>query len=287
MERGRGAVAVLSIRTVAETGSTNADMLAAAKTGAAEGMWLRAERQTAGRGRLGRPWMSPVGNLYASTLVRLRATDPAAATLALVAGVAVEEAVSVFVGSRRPHPGLVPGFGVPQPRRIEAQPAFLAARWTPEQVRGDGGDAASGLQLKWPNDLLLGTAKLAGILLERVDDAVVIGVGANLAYHPDLPDRPTTSLAVHGVEVAAAAFLDTLAETFARWLSRWRGEGIAPVRARWLERAHPVGAALTARLPDGTAIDGLFDGLDADGALILRLGGGERRVIHAGDVFLL
>ena len=86
-----------------------------------------------------------------------------------------------------------------------------------------------------------------------------------------------------------------LAESFARWLTRWRNEGFAPVRARWLELAHPPGTALTARLPDGSAVDGLFDGLDAGGALILRpstsLGGalaaGERRVIHAADVFLV
>jgi BirA family biotin operon repressor/biotin-[acetyl-CoA-carboxylase] ligase len=67
----------------------------------------------------------------------------------------------------------------------------------------------------------------------------------------------------------------------------WRGQGIAPVRARWIERAHPIGTALTARLADGSALDGLFDGLDPDGALILRLADGTTRAIHAGDVFLL
>ena len=152
-----------------------------------------------------------------------------------------------------------------------------------ERRKGEG----DGLSLKWPNDLLLNGAKLSGILLERADDAVVIGIGVNLAHHPDLPDRPTTSLAAHGVTVAPADFAETLAEAFARWLGRWRGEGLAPVRARWIDRAHPVGTALTARLPDGEAIDGLFDGLDVDGALTLRLAAGERRVIHAADVFLL
>lgn len=258
MDVGRGEVAVLgfseltTIRTVAETGSTNADMLALARTGMGEGVWLRAERQSAGRGRQGRAWISPIGNFFGSTLVRLRPTDPPAATLALVAAVAVEEGVSVH---------LFPG--------------------------GGRGTAMPRLTLKWPNDLLLDGAKLSGILLERTDDAVVIGIGVNLAHHPDLPDRPTTSLAAHGVTVAPADFADTLAEAFRRWLSRWRGEGLAPIRARWLEHAHPVGTALTARLPDGAGIDGLFDGLDADGALLLRLASGERRVIHAADVFLL
>jgi BirA family biotin operon repressor/biotin-[acetyl-CoA-carboxylase] ligase len=232
------------IHAVAETGSTNADMVALAKAGAAEGDWLRADRQAAGRGRQGRDWISPPGNLYASTLVRLRPGDPGAATLALMTAVALDEAVRTFLDDCR-------------------------------------------LTLKWPNDLLLDGAKLSGILLERVDEAVVIGIGVNLAHHPDLPDRPTTSLAAHDVVVEPATFLDVLAEAVARWLSRWRGEGLAPVRARWLARAHPAGTALAARLPDGSAIDGLFDGLDADGALVLRLASGERHVIHAADVFLL
>ena len=192
--------------------------------------------------------MSPPGNLYASTIVRLRPSDPPAATLALVSAVALEEAVSIYY-----NPGLRRG----------------------------------GLYLKWPNDLLLGGAKLSGILLERADDAVVIGVGVNLAHHPTDTDRLATSLAAHGVTIEPAPFLDSLAETFARWLSRWRSEGVPVVRDRWVERAHPAGTALTARLPDGTSVDGLFERLDADGALILRLADGGRRVIHAGDVFLI
>ena len=242
MVDGGGADAVL-IRVVPETGSTNADMLALAAAGAAEGSWLRAERQTAGKGRQGRAWESPVGNFYGSTLVRLRPTDPPAPTLALVTVVALEEAVQVFL--------------------------------------------PTGATIKWPNDLLIDGAKLSGVLLERAGDAVVVGIGVNLAHHPVLPDRPATSLAVQGVVVDAATFADVLAESFARWLSRWRGEGLDPVRQRWLDRAHPPGTALTARLTDGISHEGLFDGLTGDGALILRLADGSRHVIHAGDVFLI
>ncbi len=207
---------------------------------AREGEWLRAERQTAGRGRQGRSWTSEPGNLFASTLVLLRASDPPAATLALVAAVALEEAVSAFV-SEAP------------------------------------------LTIKWPNDLLLGGAKVAGILLERSGDRVVIGFGVNCGHHPKLDDRDTGDLG--GVD--PAALCEALAESFARWLTRWRTERLPPVRQRWLARAHPIDTALTARLADDTSIDGLFAGLDSDGALILRLADGTTRAIHAADVFLL
>jgi BirA family biotin operon repressor/biotin-[acetyl-CoA-carboxylase] ligase len=209
-----------------------------------EGLWLRAERQTAGKGRQGRAWVSPAGNLYASTLVRLYPTDPQAATLALVAAVALEDAVRTFAP-----------------------------------------DAP--LTLKWPNDLLIGGAKLSGILLERAEDAVIIGFGVNLAHHPEALDRPATSLAAHGHAPDPQLFLETLAESMARWVNRWRGEGLGAIRDRWLARAHSPGTALTARLADGTSLDGLFEGLTGDGALILRLADGAHRVIHAGDVFLL
>ncbi len=240
-------------------------MLALARSGVEEGVWLRAERQSSGRGRMGRDWSSPVGNFYGSTIVRLRATDPAPATLALLAAVALEETVSTFLFS---HEGGTPGS------------SSAAVGTLDSRVRGR-------TVLKWPNDLLVDGAKLSGILLERADDAVIVGIGVNLAHHPDLPDRPTTSLAAHGIPVDPGIFAETLADTFARWLSRWRGEGLGPIRQRWLDRAHPVGTALTARLPDGTSHDGLFDGLDGDGALILRLADGGRRVIHAADVFLI
>ena len=249
----KGFVLSERVRAVIETGSTNADMLSLAGSGVAEGVWLRAERQTGGRGRQGRLWVSPTGNFYGSTLVRVRGGDPAVATLALVAAVALEEVVRVYL-----------------------------------PFSGEGrGSASSGLAIKWPNDLLLDGAKLSGILLERAGDAVVVGIGVNLAHHPDDTDRRATSLAAYCPAPAPEDFAETLSDAFARWVGIWRGQGLAPVRARWLERAHPIGTALTARLPDGSAVDGLFGGLDRDGALILRLADGTTRVIHAGDVFLL
>ena len=231
--------------TVEATGSTNDDVRELAREGAEEGLWLRALRQTGGRGRQGRAWESPSGNLHASTLVRLRDGDPPAASLALVAAVALYEAVEA----------IVPG--------------------------------AEGLTLKWPNDLLLGGDKLAGILLERHEDVVVIGIGANLASHPELSDRPTTSLAAHGISCPPDLLLRDLAEGFDAWLGRWRSSGLAPVRKTWLAYGHGKGAALSVHDPAGALIEGTFAGLALDGALRLRLADGAERVIHAGDVFLV
>jgi BirA family biotin operon repressor/biotin-[acetyl-CoA-carboxylase] ligase len=234
-----------SIRTVAATGSTNDDMLAAAAAGAAEGLWLRADRQTGGKGRQGRDWESPLGNLYASTLVRLRPADPPAPSLALVAAVALHETLTLFA-------------------------------------------AGASIAIKWPNDILAGPAKLAGILLERVDQCVVAGFGANLADRPPETSRPATSLAALGAAAPDPHLVcETLAESFARWLARWRGEGLAPVRAAWLAAAHPLGTALSTHGPDGRRLEGLFEGLDGGGALRLRLADGSNHIVHAGDVFLI
>ena len=233
-----------AIRTVAETGSTNDDLALLAREGAAEGLWLRAERQSGGRGRQGREWHSPPGNLYASTIVRLRPGDPPAPTLALVAAVALHEVASAFAAD------------------------------TP-------------IEIKWPNDLLVAGAKLSGILLERIDESVVVGFGVNLADHPDETARPAVSFAALGGAPEPALFLEALAESFARWLGRWRDEGLAPVRQRWLAAAHPRGTALSTHTASGAWVEGLFDGLDESGALRLRLADGSSQIIHAGDVFLI
>jgi BirA family biotin operon repressor/biotin-[acetyl-CoA-carboxylase] ligase len=139
------------------------------------------------------------------------------------------------------------------------------------------------VRIKWPNDLLADGAKLSGILLERQGDSVIVGFGLNLAHHPENIDRPATSLsALAGVAPDPEAVLEILAEAFSRWLGRWRASGIEPVRRQWLAAAHPPGAPLSTS--EG---EGLFDGLDEEGALRLRLADGTLRVIHAGDVFLI
>ena len=140
-------------------------------------------------------------------------------------------------------------------------------------------------QLKWPNDVVAGGAKLAGILLERIDETVIVGIGVNLAAAPSLPDRPAIALAQLGPAPARDRFAQDLAAAFDLELERWRGSGLAPIVRRWLAAAHPAGTPLTAEGPGG-AIAGTFAGLDEDGTLRLRLPDGSLRAIRTGEVRL-
>ena len=242
----KGLVLTPIFEEVTLTGSTNADLLARAAEGAPEGLWLRADAQDGGRGRLGRTWESPKGNLFASTVVRVRGTDPLPASLAFVTAVAVFDAV----------------------RQIAPEVPIC---------------------LKWPNDILtIDGAKLCGILLERASDAVVVGIGLNLVWHPTNLDRKVSDLLVLGAAPPdPQTSLEIVAEAFARYLGIWRQSGLGTIVRQWEARAHPRGAALSARLPDGEKLDGLFAGLDEGGALRLSLADGSIRAIHAADVFLI
>jgi BirA family biotin operon repressor/biotin-[acetyl-CoA-carboxylase] ligase len=266
-------------------------MLVLAREGAPEGQWLRAIRQTGGRGRMARAWESPEGNLHCSTLVRLRAGDPPAHTLALVAAVAVHALVApLCLGasgedvSPLPFRGGAGGGGSPRALRPDDGPH---PNPSPE---GEGLSTARTGQtrIKWPNDILVDGAKIAGILLQRTGDAVVIGIGINVTDHPAGLDRPVTSLAAQGASDSdATTLLDRLATIFAHWLSIWRAQGVEPVRQHWIVNAHPAGTAMRVELPDGGAVEGQFQTLDVHGILLLRLADGSTRAIHAGDIFLI
>ena len=179
-----------------------------------------------------------------STAVRLLPHDPAPGSLALVAGLAVLEAVSAIL-----------------------PPPYAA-------------------QLKWPNDVLVGGAKLAGILLERVGDTVVVGIGVNLAAAPELPDRATVALSRFGSTPDRDNFAAELAAHFAGEVSRWRGYGLAPIVARWQAAGHPLGTPLSVADGAGPALNGTFAGLAEDGALRMALPDGTTRVIYAGEINL-
>ncbi len=238
------------IETVPQTGSTNADLLArlAADERIEDGYWLRAETQTGGRGRSGRAWLSPPGNLFASTVINLRSGDPAVPTLALAVGLAVHRHVCN---------SLIQG-GSPE------------------------------VMLKWPNDVLVGQAKIAGILLERSGNAVVAGVGLNIAFSPDVPGRDTTCIKAQnpGYEADAGSALGLLAPIMAEELERWRAEGLSRLIERWQAAAHPPGTRLVVHGPSGDRIAGTYLGLTGDGALIMQDDSGTHRTVHAGDVML-
>lgn len=228
-------------------GSTNAELLSRLARGEQlrEGDWLIAERQLAGRGRLGRVWQDGVGNFMGSTCVAIRAGDPPPHTLALVTGLAVHEVVAGLTG------------------------------------------ASADLALKWPNDLLAKGAKLAGILLERQCDHVVIGIGVNLASAPDLPDRPSIALSSLGYDVPRASFLRALAASLDAEIALWRSAGLGQTVARWVARGPAPGAKIAVNPASEDRLTGEYRGLDQEGALLLRLAGGTVRAIHAGEVELL
>jgi BirA family biotin operon repressor/biotin-[acetyl-CoA-carboxylase] ligase len=211
-----------------------------ADRGAAEGDWLVALDQQAGKGRQGRSWVSAAGNFYGSTVVELRPGDPPPQTLSLAAGLALIEAVDAAV---------------------PAQP----------------------LMLKWPNDVMLLGKKLAGILLERSGDRVVVGMGVNLATAPHLPDRPSAAL---GGKVAPEAFAPLIAASFARLLGLWRASEPGLLAQAWLARAHPIGTRLTVHSATDGKVSGRFDGVERDGALRLRRDDGTLDIVRAGDVLL-
>lgn len=140
--------------------------------------------------------------------------------------------------------------------------------------------------LKWPNDLMIGTAKLAGILLERVGDTVIVGIGVNLAQAPEVEGRETVALASFGPAPDRDHFAQSLARQFSQELERWRSFGLDLLVRRWQAAAHPLGTPLAVGEPGETPLQGGFAGLTMDGALQLRLADGTTRVIHAGEVRL-
>ncbi|WP_291295987.1 biotin--[acetyl-CoA-carboxylase] ligase [Elioraea sp.] len=226
--------------------STNDRAIAAAEAGEPPGLVVLAREQTQGRGRSGRVWHSPRGNLFCSILLP---PDDAlrGGAAALLSGLAAHDAIA----------GLVP-----PPHR---------------------------LALKWPNDLLVGAAKLGGILTEGGTTQagrswLVAGIGLNLAHHPDGLDRPVTSLPALGATAADPGMVaDRLAAAFAARLALLAGGGMAAIIAAWSARAIAPGTALAVNAASGR-LAGRFAGIDHDGALLLATDAGTRRVV-AGEVF--
>ena len=234
-----------------ELDSTNAEGLRLLAAGEDGNQWIWALSQTGGRGRHGRHWQSMAGNLFASLMLRPRCEPHTASQLGFVGAIAVYDAVNVLAREREPD-----------------------------------------LELKWPNDLLLDGAKAAGLLLESTSDgsgrlSLVMGIGLNLAAHPDDVPFPATDLAEHGISAEPGAALEALAAATAPWLSIWdNGNGFEQIRIAWDERSLPKGTDLEVRLGD-EKLKGVYKGLDQKGGLILAQSDGTERCITTGDVFPL
>lgn len=219
---------------------TNAEAL---RAGAPPGAVYISRRQTSGRGRQGRDWQSPDGNLYA-TICAQPPENRNPAQLAFVAALAVLDTVS------------------------EAAPS------------GD-------FSLKWPNDILAGGRKVSGILIEAGDRGYAIGIGVNIVSSP-APDEvrfPATNLAdFAGPTSDPELLVAVLCRHFDAWYRRWAQDGFEPLRAVWLASGHRMGDTIAAST-GVDRIEGRFQGLDSDGALVLEDAGGVMHIVTAGDVF--
>jgi len=230
----------------AELDSTNEEARRLAEGGEQGPLWITAARQTAGRGRRGRPWDTGAGNLAATLLLRPEAAQSAVGQLSFAAALAV---------------------------------ADMAAHFAP----------AASISVKWPNDVLAEGKKLAGILLEGGTAKsgqrwLAIGIGVNLAHHPEGTEFPATSLPQLGVASASCeAALTVLAARFAHWYDAWMRDGFETLRQAWLARASGLGGPITARLPHETRA-GMFEGIGASGALLLNEQG-QVHAIAAAEVF--
>jgi BirA family transcriptional regulator, biotin operon repressor / biotin---[acetyl-CoA-carboxylase] ligase len=238
-------------------GSTNAEALARARDGERGPIWFVTSEQTAGRGRRQRAWIAPRGNLASSVLEAIDVSPSTAATLGFAAGLALEAAL--------------------QKLSIEAS------------LRSAGSDDMK-FSLKWPNDVLAGRQKLAGILLEAeaVADnrlAVVVGIGTNVVAAPEGTPTPATSLAALGVHVGAEELFATLSDTWVEFRGIWdQGRGFGEIRRLWLERAAGLGQPVAIKGGNST-VQGTFDTLDETGCMVVRTADGKRVPISAGDVY--
>jgi BirA family transcriptional regulator, biotin operon repressor / biotin---[acetyl-CoA-carboxylase] ligase len=169
--------------------------------------------------------------------------------------------------------------------------SFVAALAVHDAVLACAPGLRQRLALKWPNDVLCGGGKLAGVLIEALKLqfglAVAIGVGVNCKRHPAQTAYPATDLAEAGVDVAADDLFVALSGAMLQRLDQWRGgEGFSAIRSDWLDRGVGIGGDMQVRLPD-RQLFGRCEALDEHGRLLLRLADGGLETIAAGDVFPL
>ena len=248
-------------------GSTNALALERAVAGDPGKLWVVSKMQESGRGRRGRVWATPEGNL-AATLLLVEPFDlKLAATLGFVAGLALSDALDAVVPNGR--------------ISIAADGGNVGN----SQGRVSGGDR---FELKWPNDVLAHGSKLAGILLESSllpgnRAALAIGIGVNVVAYPQDVPYPATSLKALGFTGDAEDLFVALSDAWADNIGVWRGgAGLAQIRQRWLSRAAGLGSEVAVRV-DGNVVRGVFETIDEDCRFVIRTDG-DLVKIAAGDV---
>jgi BirA family biotin operon repressor/biotin-[acetyl-CoA-carboxylase] ligase len=240
-----------ALRHFAEIDSTNAEAHRLAAQGERGPLWLVADRQTRGRGRLGRNWVSEPGNLYATILFTIAKPAGVASQVSFPAALAVYEAVS----------SALPGGG-----------ANLAIKW-PNDVLLDGAKFAG---------------ILAETLRQNTDQTITlaIGFGINIAHAPEGTPYAVTSLRQHGASPSPSDLHAALATALTKWLAVWdEGRGFDKVRSEWLARASGLGRTFAATL-GRSEFSGAFVGLGDDGSMILELADGSRKSVHSGEVRL-
>jgi BirA family biotin operon repressor/biotin-[acetyl-CoA-carboxylase] ligase len=254
----RAASAGYRLEVFESIGSTNAEALSRARAGERGPVWFVTSEQTAGRGRRHRPWIAPRGNLASSILEVMTDVPPAvAATLGFAAGLALEATL----------------------KRVSVEAALRSA-----------GSDHMRFSLKWPNDVLAGRRKLAGILLEAEvvggnGLAVVVGIGTNVVTAPEGMPTPATSLAALGVHVGAEELFATLSDAWAEFRTLWNnGRGFGDIRQLWLTRAAGLGRTVSIQSGD-SLVEGTFETIDETGCMIVQTRAGERISISAGDVY--
>jgi BirA family biotin operon repressor/biotin-[acetyl-CoA-carboxylase] ligase len=244
-----------------KVGSTNALALERARDGDPGRLWIVSKQQESGRGRRGRAWATPPGNLAATLLLITGGDLRTAATLGFVAGLALADALNAVVPNGR------------------------------FSIAPDGGSGAgrNRFELKWPNDVLAEGAKLAGILLESATlgsdrCAIAVGIGVNVVAHPDDVPYPATSLKALGAACDAETLFLALSDAWNENARVWNeGRGLAEIRRRWLSRAAGLGSQVAVRV-DGNVVRGVFETIDEDCRFVIRDDRGDMLKIAAGDV---
>ena len=242
-----------SLRHYQEIDSTNSEAMRLALSGVNDHLWVTSDIQTHGRGRQGRNWISQAGNLQASLFLQPDCKLQKASQLSFLAGLSCYETIQSTC---------------------------------PEEIGRE-------LLLKWPNDILLKGEKLSGMLVESSKLpknsalAVIIGIGINISWKPEIENYPTTCLADHNITVNAKEIFDILAKNTKKWLNIWESEnGFNVILDSWAKYSHNIGDRIDVRQGQHL-FSGNFHGLAEDGSLLMRLPSGNIKSINVGDVSII